>query len=226
MLKQRNKALHHAMIHIVRVKKHSSNKPPSAKEADIQVNRSMEMVKMQSANKINHSIQLLKRLQVNRENSAVRHVREAHHLRRSMLRISAKRATRRTRRFKKMRISTTLALVIIREWQLIILKHRWNHNLAAWAMEADPTRCQLPNISLTCPIINLTCSCSRVMEAHGPECNPLSNNSILREMATIHPALGTIPVDNQTLSLRTASIQTSIHHYRRTVVREIHNGSL
>ena len=117
MLKYPNKALHHDMIHIVRVKKYFLNKPPSAKEVAIQANLPTEMVKMESANKINHNIQLLIRLQVNQENSAVRHVREAHHLRRSMLRISAKRATRRTKRFKKMRISTKVAQVIIRECQ-------------------------------------------------------------------------------------------------------------
>ena len=224
MLKYPNKALHHDMIHIVRVKKYFRNKPPLAKEVAIQANLPTEMVKMESANKINHSIQLLIRLQVNQENSAVRHVREAHHLRRSMLRISAKRATRRTRRFKKMRISTKVALVIIRECQWIILKQRCNHNLAAQVMEADPTKCllhiQLPNNSLICLIITPTCSCSRAMEVHGPACNPPHSNSIPRGMATIHLALGTILVDNITLSLCMARIQIRIHQNRNIAVQE------
>ena len=91
-------------------------------------------------------------------------------------------------------------------------------------MEADPTRCllhiQLPNNSLICLIITPTCSCSRVMEVHGPACNPPHSNSIPRGMATIHLALGTILVDNITLSLCMARIQIRIHQNRNIAVQE------
>ena len=45
-LKRHNREAHHAMIHIVRVKKYFRIKPPSAKEAAIQVNSYTVMVKM------------------------------------------------------------------------------------------------------------------------------------------------------------------------------------